>query len=97
MASTDAPEPVNYYTLRIWPKGEPKESPTPTPFAVWCDCNGTCRLVFLTEHYYQFSIGEPDSTWRCPVCLQKDRRWDDDNYEKHFPPDEGPWDAEEQL
>jgi hypothetical protein len=84
---------VNYYNLRRWPSGEAKESKEPTPFAVWCDCNGTRRLVYLTEHFYQFSVGDPDVTWRCPACLEKDKAWSDENYEKYYPgDDDGPVD-----
>jgi len=56
----------------------PPESPTPTPWAVWCRHHGQ---RFLTEAEYVRQFSNPDALWACPIC-GGDADWDDDNYEK---------------
>ena len=59
---------------------DPKESPTPTPYAVNCKEHG---LVYLTEAEYDRQMMLPDSLWQCPRAgCSHFATWDDENYEQ---------------
>lgn len=46
-------------------------------------CSNCNRHCYLTKEEYDVEMNQPDYTWRCKNCGQRDCDFDDDYWEKN--------------